>query len=338
MNGQPRVYIGCYGDAEQATIHAFAFDADHGRLLPLQQLAGVGNASYLLPADDRLYAVSETATGEVVALAVDADGRLSEINRVSSGGDSPCYLAKTGNALLVANYFGHNAALLPLTVEGQVRKIVSEVRHQGASGVDVERQDAPHLHSITPSPDGRFALVCDLGRDEIVVYRIDGQQLLPHGVVSTAPGDGPRHLLFDAAGRFVYVVGELTSTVLVYAWQDGALVHRQTISSLPAGFAGANTGAELQLSPDGAFLYASNRGHDSIATFRVADGLLEVVGQTHCGGQMPRNFALSPCGGWLLVANQASGNLALFARAADGVLTQAPLDVQLDRPVCVKFA
>ncbi|WP_432719588.1 lactonase family protein [Jeongeupia wiesaeckerbachi] len=338
MNGQPRVYIGCYGDAEQATIHAFAFDASQGRLLPLQRLAGIANASYLLPVDGQLYAVSETGEGEVCSLAIDAAGCLSLLNRVPSGGDSPCYLSRSGNVLLVANYFGHNAALLPLANDGQVQAMACEIRHQGASGVDAERQDAPHLHSITPSPDGRFALVCDLGRDEIVVYRIDGQQLLPHSVATTAPGDGPRHLLFDAAARFVYVVGELSSTVLVYAWQDGVLEHRQTLSSLPDDFHGDNTGAELQLSPDGAFLYASNRGHDSIATFRVVDGLLEAAGHTPSGGQMPRNFALSPCGGWLLVANQASGNLALFARDTAGGLMPAVLDIQLDRPVCVKFA
>ncbi|GHD68556.1 lactonase family protein [Jeongeupia chitinilytica] len=343
MTGSSRVYVGCYGDAEQATIHAFDFDAEAGALLPLQTLAGIANASYLLPDGDMLYAVSETAEGEVCTLAVDPSGRLSLLNRVGSGGDSPCYLSRTGpadgGALLVANYFGRNAALLPLSVDGRVQAVASEVRHQGASGVNAERQDAPHLHSITPSPDGRYALALDLGRDEIAVYRIDGTSLVPHGTAATAPGDGPRHLVFDRAGRFAYVVGELTSTVLVYTWHDGVLEHRQTVSSLPAGFAGDNTGAELQLSPDGDFLYASNRGHDSIAVFRVNDGLLEAAGHASCGGQMPRNFALSPCGRWLLVANQASGSLVLFVRdAASGALTRSGTTVAIDRPVCVKFA
>ncbi|AOY00079.1 lactonase family protein [Jeongeupia sp. USM3] len=346
MTGLSRVYVGCYGDAEQATIHAFDFDAEAGVLAPLQSLSGVANASYLLPGGDKLYAVSETSEGEVCTLAVDPQGRLALLNRVGSGGDSPCYLSRAGSgggpaggALLVANYFGHNAALLPLDHDGLVQPLAFEVRHHGASGVNAERQDAPHLHSITPSPDGRYALVCDLGRDEIAVYRIDGTTLLPHGVAATAPGDGPRHLVFDAADRFVYVVGELTSTVLVYAWHDGGLEHRQTVSSLPAGFAGDNTGAELQLSPDGRFLYASNRGHDSIAVFRVNDGQLEAAGHAACGGRMPRNFALSPCGRWLLVANQAGGVLVLFSRdVASGALTPAGEAIAVDRPVCVKFA
>ncbi|BCL75954.1 3-carboxymuconate cyclase [Jeongeupia sp. HS-3] len=340
MTGPTRIYLGCYGDADEATIHVYDFDATSGQMAPLQQFAGIVNASYVLPdvANARLYAVSETGEGEVCALAIGSDGRLSLLNRQASGGDSPCYLSKVGNALLVANYFGHNAALLPLAADGLVLPMAGEVRHNGASHVNAERQDAPHLHSITPSPDGRYALVLDLGRDEIAVYRIDGQQLVPHGQTATAPGAGPRHLVFDAAGRFAYVVNELTSEIAVYAWHDGQLEHRQTISSLPVGFEGDNTGAELQLSPDGTFLYASNRGHDSIAIFRVVDGLLEAAGHVPCGGQMPRNFALSPCGRWLLVANQASGVLVLFARdIASGALTQTAMSAKLDRPVCVKF-
>jgi 6-phosphogluconolactonase len=219
------------------------------------------------------------------------------------------------------------------------------VQHQGSS-VNRERQAGPHAHYIAPDPGNAFALACDLGLDKVLVYRLGGEQAALVGndppSVTVEPGSGPRHLAFHPDGRHVYLVNELASTVTVFEYeaQTGTLKELQTISMLPQDFKGQSTAAEVQVHPSGQFVYASNRGHDSIAVFAVErkDGRLRVVERVPCGGRTPRHFALDPSGSRLLAANQDSDNIVVFRVAKDsGLLAPAGQELKVGAPVCVVF-
>ncbi|NJN17316.1 MAG: lactonase family protein [Oscillochloris sp.] len=313
------ILVSGYAAADQPGIHAFTYHPTAGTLTPLGQYAGVRNPSFLRlhPAGHTLYAASEIAAGEVHALALSRDPwQLQPLNLQPSGGATPCHLAVTpdGCWVIAANY-GGTVALLPIDDTGALGAPADVVQHQG-NGPRSDRQDGPHCHSATISPDGRFAIVADLGADVLVIYRIDGiaGRLLRHDVVKAAPGAGPRHIAVHPDGRVMYVINELDCTVTVYGYDPviGSLHYRQTIPTLPPG-APRSDAADIQVSPDGSRLYASNRGHNSIAIFAIdSDAMLREVALRPCGGDWPRNFALLPGNRHLLVANQHSNAVALL--------------------------
>jgi len=352
-----RLYVGTYTDPQRPLgIGLCEFDPQEGRLRLVEAYTEIENPSFLtLSADgSRLYAVSETETyegqegGAAVAFAVEAGtGRLTRLNIRATHGGAPCHVSldRSGRLLMVANYLGGSVTVFPLEADGSLGAQAQLMRHEGALGPNAERQEAPHAHSALPDPANRFALAADLGRDRLLVAAIDGaaRRLEPHGEAALAPGDGPRHFVFSADGRFVYLVNELSCTVtaLAYDAEAGRLDAVQSLPTLPAGFSGENTCADIHLSADGRFLYASNRGHDSIAIYAVdADsGLLGSAGFQPTLGRTPRNFALAPGGGYLLAANQDTDNITVFRiDAATGALTDTGHALELPRPVCLVFA
>ncbi len=357
LSAEYLVYIGTYTRGESKGIYAWRFDPATGRLAELGLAAEAVNPSFLAvhPNGRYLYAVSEVAefaggkSGAVNAYQIDRQtGKLALLNQVSSRGTGPCYVAfdATGRCLLVANYGSGSVAALPVAPDGRLREASAVVQHTGSS-VNPRRQREPHAHSIQASPDNRFVLAADLGVDKLLVYRFDpaGGSLEPHDPPFAAlpPGSGPRHFAFHPSGRYVYVINELASTITAFRWEakSGRLRELHSVSTLPEGFAGENTTAEIRVHPNGRFLYGSNRGYDSIAVFAVdpKTGLLFAGGQTPSGGRTPRNFNLDPSGRYLFAANQNSNNVVIFRVDPDaGHLIPTGRQLKVPAPVCVRFA
>jgi 6-phosphogluconolactonase len=294
-----------------------------------------------------LYSVSESP-GLAVGYAVEGDsGRLRALHPTPApGAVGPCHLAvdASGRTLLVANYDGGALSISPLGADGSIGT-PSIIRNFGRS-VDPVRQLASHVHAVILSPDNRFVIVCDFGLDKIFTYRLDAASatLVPASpaYVAAAPHSGPRHMVFGADGLHAYVINEMACTVVAYDFDPlgGSLVPRQTISTLPADFAGQSTCAEIRMHPNGRFLYGSNRGHDSIAVYSIEPntGFLSLVEIVPCAGKTPRNFTLSPDGKWLVCANQDSDSLAVFrVDDASGRLTLNGPVTKVPAPVCVVF-
>jgi 6-phosphogluconolactonase len=350
------VYVGTYTDHGSKGIYSYRFDASTGQLSPLGLAAESAEPSFLaVAADGRfLYAVNELSSfngkpgGAVSAFSIQADsGKLTLINQVSSDGEVPAHLTldKSGKHILVSNYDGGSVAVLPVQQDGRLGAASAFAQHKGSS-VNPKRQKSPHAHAIALSPDNRFALVADLGLDEILVYRFDaakGTLGTEPQIAHTAPGAGPRHLVFAPNGRFLYVINEMQSTVVTYSYDDatGRLRELQTISTLPKSFKGENTAAEIAIDPSGKFLFASNRGHDSIAVFAIDSkkGILSPVEIDSTRGKTPRDFALDPTGSWLLAANQDSDEIVIFRiNLSNGHLTPSGKTFHVFSPTCITFS
>src|SRR5580693_9441942 len=353
--GQYLAYVGTYTDHGSKGIYSYRFDSSDGKLTSLGLAAQSAEPSFLA-ADSGgrfLYAVNETEsyngqpTGAVSAFAIQPDtGKLSLLNQVSSRGADPAHITldQTGKYALVSNYNAGSVAVFPVLKDGRLGEATSFVQHKGSS-VNPQRQEGPHAHAIALSPDNRFAVVADLGLDELLVYSFDsakGTLGANPQVAKASPGAGPRHLAFSADGRFLYVINELQSTVVTYSYNatTGALHELQTISTLPRTFSGNSTAAEIEIHPSGKFLFASNRGDDSIAVFAIdsATGTLTHVENDPIGGKTPRNFAIDPTGSWLLAANQDSDNIVVFhIDQKTGHLTPTGDVFQIPSPTCLKF-
>lgn len=351
-----RVYIGTYTRGGSQGIYLSELDLAGGRLAPAELAAKLANPSFLAihPGRPLLYAVGEIGdfqgkkTGAVNAFSVDpTTGKLALLNQQSSQGTGPCHAVvdRNGRNVLVANYGGGSIACLPIREDGSLGQATSSIQHEG-SGVDPRRQEGPHAHSINLDAAGRFALVADLGLDKILVYRFDAAdgKLTPNDPPWTklAPGSGPRHFAFHPSGRYAYVISELSSmvTALQYDAGRGTLTALQTVSTLPEGFDGRSTTAEVQVHPSGRFLYGSNRGHDSIACFAVdaATGKLSPLGHQSTQGKTPRNFSIDPTGSYLLAANQSTDNVVVFRiDPKTGELRPTGHSISVAMPVCVKM-
>lgn len=344
------MYVGTYTKDASKGIYAYRFQASTGRVEPLGLGAEAEHPSFLAvgPGEKFLYAVNElSGEGRVSSFSIDhKTGRLKFMNSASSGGSDPCHLAVAEKWLAVANYGSGTAAIFELGRDGSIARMSDLVQHEG-SGPDPKRQQGPHAHSVDFSRDNRFLFVSDLGLDSIVVYRMDSEA----GVLSRQnalrvrgePGSGPRHLSFHPNGRFVYGVNELNSTVSGYQFDAlrGALTPVETVSTLPRAFSGFNLAAEAAVDSSGRFLYASNRGHDSIAVFVIAEsrGTLRPCGHFPAGGRTPRHFALDPGGKFLLAANQDSSVITFFrANRKTGALTATGSALHVPSPVCIVFA
>jgi 6-phosphogluconolactonase len=284
----------------------------------------------------------------VTAFAVDPDtGGITLLNRQSSCGVSPPYVSvhPSGRYAFAANYASGHVCALPIHDDGTLGEATSVILHAG-SGPVPNRQAGPHAHFITPDPTGRYVLACDLGIDKVMVYRFDPDdgKLAPNDPPFAAlpPGSGPRHLAFHPGGGFVYVINEIASTLSAFAYDgaQGAMQLLQTISTLPEGFGESNSCAQIVAHPNGRFVYGSNRGHDSIASFAVDEttGRLTPIGHEPTRGKTPRNFNLDPSGAFLYAANQESDTIVVFRVDADtGRLTPTGDVIENPNPVCVIF-
>jgi 6-phosphogluconolactonase len=350
------LYVGAYTARGSKGIYIFGFDETAGALEPLGLAAELPNPTFLCvhPNGRFLYAVSEVRefgdrrNGAIYAFATERDtGALTPLNAQPSGGAGPCHVSidRTGRLALAANYASGSVVALRVAADGRLGPATATLQHHGHS-VHPERQTAPHAHSITPSPDNGFALAADLGIDRILVYRIDPEsgRLWANDPPSAPvkPGAGPRHLAFHPNRPFVYVITELDNTVVAFEWDcaRGALRERQTISTLPSGFAGVSCASEVQVDAAGRFLYGANRGHDSLAVFRIneSSGLLSPVGHTPTQGGHPRHFVMHPSGEWLLVANQDSDSIVVFRRdPVTGQLAATGHSAAVSMPVCLVF-
>lgn len=356
-DGQYYVYVGTYTAKDSKGIYAYRFDAVSGETSPVGLVAATENPSFLAvhPSGRFLYAVNETdkfngkPTGAVSAFSIDRKtGKLKLLNQVSSLGQGPAHLSvdKSGRYVLVANYDGGSAAVFPIGKDGRLGEASAFVQHTGSS-VNRERQASPHAHEIVVSNDNRYALVADLGLDELLVYKFDAAQgsLTPNDpkFAKISPGAGPRHIAFHPDGRFVYLINEMQSSIdgFSYEAETGTLRLLQTLPTVPRGFTKNNDGAEIAIDSAGKFLYVSNRGHDSIAVFGVdsRNGTLSPVEDIPSGGKTPRDFAIDPTGAWLFAANQDSNNIVLFhVDPRTGRLTPAQRELRVTAPVCVVFA
>jgi 6-phosphogluconolactonase len=354
--GSYLVYVGTYTGPESKGIYALRFDPVSGQTTSLGLVAETANPSFLAidPSQHYLYVANEVGdyqgaqSGGVSAFALDRKtGKLTFLNEVASGGAGPCHVAldKTGKYVLVANYDGGSVAAFPVLPDGRLGEASAVVRH-GGHGPNAERQEGPHAHEIQLTRDNRFAIVADLGLDELLVYRFDPAQgaLAANDppFAKAEPGAGPRHFVFHPNGKFVYTLNEMGGSITAFAYdaRKGALRNLQTISSLPEGFQGKNESAEIVAGPSGKFLYASNRGPDTIAVFAIdsAKGTLKLLEHVPTKGKTPRNFAIDPTGRYLLVANQESNSIVVFRiDPKTGRLTGTGQVLEVPSPVCVVF-
>jgi 6-phosphogluconolactonase len=352
-----RVYVGTYSRDGSEGIYRTELDLASGTLSAPALAAKAVNPSFLSihPSGKFLYAVGETAdfagkkTGGVTAFAIDAKtGDLTALNQQSSEGSGPCHLVVDGSGknVLVANYGGGSVACLPIGPDGKLAPASAAIQHKG-SGANPARQQGPHAHSINLDAANRFAFAADLGLDKVLIYRFNAAagSLVPNDPphASVAPGGGPRHFAFHPSGKFAFVNNEMLSTVTAFAYDAdrGALKELQTLSTLPADFKGNNSTAETQCSPDGRWVFVSNRGHDSIAIFSVdaATGRIAAAGHAPAGGKTPRNFGVDPTGAYVVAAHQDSGTVSVLRiDAAAATLKPTGSTIRVARPVCVKFA
>ena len=353
-------YVGTYTqemshvpESKGKGIHLFEFDADRGILTDTGMVYDVANPSYLSISHNQqyLYATSEVGAGYVSAFVIDSSsGALSYLNQQSTYGSATAYVSvdREDQYVFAANYWdGQSIAMLPINDSGGLSAASSTYEHTLVAAKTVpSRQDKSHSHCIISTPDNRFVLVCDLGLDKIMVYQLDAQnhQLVPHDIpfFDMHAGAGCRHVIFHPTHNTVYVINELDSSVTVLSFDaiDGQLKYQQRISTLPQSFTGYNSTSDIHVSPDGQYLYAGNRGHDSIAIYAIHKntGQLTYLDHQTTGGKTPRNFAIDPSGTIVLVANQDSHNIVSFRRNPQtGLLTQLST-IECPTPVCLKIA
>ncbi|MFO0925510.1 MAG: lactonase family protein [Gemmataceae bacterium] len=351
--GKVLVYVGTYtAGTKSQGVYRMELDLASGALSTPTLAGKTTNPSFLAlhPSGKYLYAVGEVWSargGTVTAFAIDAAGDLTPLNQQSSEGAGPCHVTvnKDGTYAFCANYGSGSAAALPIAANGRLGKATGVVQHKGSS-VNKSRQEGPHAHSINLDPTGRFAFVADLGLDKVMIYRFDPAKgtLTANDppFVAVKPGAGPRHFAFHPSGKFAYVINELDSTVTAFRYDAaaGALEAIDSVSTLPKGYKGNTSTAEVVVHPSGQFVYGSNRGQNSIAVFTVdaETGKLTPAGRQGKDVKVPRNFAIDPTGSFCLVANQDGHSVVVFRiDAKTGALTPTGHQARIDAPVCVRF-
>ena len=331
-------------------IYAFDFDSSTGKLTDKRVAAETPNPSWVAihPNGKFVYAANESGKeSTVTAFSLDArSATLTQLNQLPSLGEDPCYLSfdRAGKFLFVANYTSGTVAVFPILADGKLGEHTAVVKDAGALGPRKDRQEGPHAHWVQASPENRLVFVSDLGLDAILIYRFDAAKgtLTPNDPpsVKLAAGAGPRHVAFSPNGKFAYVVSELNSTVTAFSFDgaNGAFSEFQILSTLPAQTSGRNDTAEISVDPTGKWLFASNRGRDSIAVFSInpSNGALTAAGDFSTGGKEPRHFAIDPTGRFLLAENQNSNSIAVFRiDAATGSLTKVSEADDVPSPVCL---
>jgi len=367
MANETLVYVGTYTEpilfgtgrilqGKGEGIYIYRLDLSSGVMERIGKATGITNPSYLAFDSTRrfLYAVNELKTyedkptGTISSFAVDPKtGKLEFLNKRLTHGTDPCHVLvdKKGKYVFVANFMSGSICVLPVLDDGSLGEASDFIQHQG-SGIDPARQKGPHAHAVTLDRTNRFAFVPDLGLDKLMVYKFDPRRgmLEPNDVpwIKMKPGAGPRHIDFHPGGRFAYLINELDSTLaaLSYDGRKGTFNVLQIVSTLPEGFSGESTCADVQVSPSGAFVYGSNRGHDSIVIYKIdlRTGRLTTVGHVPTQGKTPRSFGIDPTGRYLLAANQDSDTIVTFqVNPKTGNLLPTGHVTQVPTPVCVKF-
>ncbi|MDE2999780.1 MAG: lactonase family protein [Gemmatimonadota bacterium] len=334
-----------------AGISVYRLDLSTGDLAHRNTVSDVKNPSFqaVHPSNRFLYSVAEVNDGGAIhAFEIDpATGALGSLNHQSSMGAGPCHVSvdATGRVVLAANYSSGGVAALPINDDGSLGEANSVYQHEGSS-VHPGRQQGPHAHSITIDPGNRFAVSADLGIDKVLVYRLDAekQTITPNDPpwVDVQAGAGPRHFAFHPNRKHAYLINELDNTAVAYAYDEdrGVLETVQVISTLPSDFTDTSYCADIHVSPDGRFVYGSNRGHDSIVIFEVDPdtGRLSVVDYESTRGEFPRNFALDPTGRYLFAANQNTDNIVTYRiDGHTGRLTATGQQAETPQPVCINM-
>jgi 6-phosphogluconolactonase len=346
--------VGTYTAGKSEGIYVYSFNSKGEA--SLVSSVKTSNPSYLVVSPDQkfVYAVNENADtipnangGGVTAFAFDTqNGTLTQVNQQASAGNHPCYIAinKTGKWLAVGNYSSGTVSILPIEKDGSAGAPAQVIKHNG-SGPNTERQKSAHVHASVFAGDDHFLYVPDLGIDKVVKYNFDAAtgQLSPAAqpFLPVLPGSGPRHIEFTKDNNFAYLMEELTGTVTAFKNSNSNMTAIQIISSHPDGYVGKLGSADIHVSPDGKFLYCSNRGEsNTIAIFAIAKatGKLTLLGHQSTMGLTPRNFNFDPTGNFLLVANQQSDNIVIFSRDKNtGLLTYTGKQIEVPNPVCIKW-
>ncbi len=332
------MFVGTYTKGSSKGIYTYRFDSATGKATPLGLAVETPSPSWItLSADHRfLYAANEEGAGAVSAFAVEGDsGKLRLLNTRPSHGNDPCHLAidHTGKFLYVANYTGGTVAMFSINPDGSLADNPKVETLKGSS-VNKQRQQSPHPHSVNVMKDGRL-VIPDLGQDKFLIYKADLTPDQP-AFVSIKAGTGPRHLALHPKGNVIYVTTEMGSTI--FALSHDNMTELQSISTLPKDFTGTSSGAEIMINPNGKYLYASNRGADSIAVFSTdSKGLLKLIETVPTQGKTPRGFRLDPTGKWLIVGNQDSDNMMIFKIGGNGKLTPSGSLITIGAPVAFEF-
>jgi 6-phosphogluconolactonase len=344
------VYFGSHGIGPLDGFSVAHFDSDTGRLTTPQLLTNAAAPAYFVihPDGKHLYTCNSAPASDISAYSIDpVTSKLTFLNKKPTGGGDPSYdcLDATGRYVMVANYDGGSIAVYALNPDGSLGERTAFIQQVGTS-VNRERQSHARAHSIRVDPSNRFVVVADLGADKVFVYRFDARtgKLEPNDppFATVQPGLGPRHTVFNKTGNRMYLINEMGSNVIRFSWdaEKGVLKELDTVSALPGDFHGTSTSAELLMHPSGKFMYATNRGHDSIAVFSVNSdsGQLTLIQNISTQGKIPRNCELDPTGKWLLVTNHDTNNAAVFSiDAQSGKLTSAGEPVNVRFPFCVRF-
>ncbi|MDG2408115.1 MAG: lactonase family protein [Pirellulales bacterium] len=343
-------FVASYGNGDKGAIHTLALDETTGRLTPKHRYGDIQYAYYLALSPDgkTLYATHGKPTGGgarrefVSAFRVAEDGSLSLLGSRPAHGKSACFVDTNGKVLVLANYQGGTVVSYPVAADGSLGARSSLIQHTGSS-VNAERQEGPHAHAALFGPSGKRVFVPDLGADRIFSYRANRDSATltptPQKPVASNAGAGPRHVRFHPNQHWMYGIDELSGSITRYDFdiETGNLIRRETITTLPENFTGENWCADLAITPDGRFLYGTNRGHDSIAAYRIGKGgLLEPISITSSGGKSPQNLEITADGRWLLVANMSGGNVAVFAiEPATGKLSKSATRYPIAHPACI---
>ncbi len=343
--------IGTYtASPESDGLYVYDFDSQSGIAKFKSKIAGVENPSYLdISRDGKyLYAVNEVRNGGISSFTFNrSTGNIGFINHVSSGGSSPCYItADDKNRYVFAgNYGSGSLCAVPLKEDGSLGDDIQFIRQEGSS-VDKGRQEGPHVHCTVISPDKKYLLTANLGTDKVYIYRLNAanisQPLTPAdpAFISVKPGIGPRHIVFHPDSKFAYLISEMGAVITVFDYEDGKLHEKQMITMISPDFKGRVSAADIHVSPDGKFLYASNRGDaNELVIYKIdKKGELQYISRQGTMGKTPRNFVIDPTGNFLLVANQDSNEIIIFKRdQKTGMLTPTGEKIQVSRPVCLKF-
>lgn len=345
--------IGTYtAPGKSEGIYVYEFDASSGKASYKNKVTGITNPSYLAISTNQqfVYAVNEAGPGKGSVSSFNFDkqsGALTLLNQKPSGGDGPCYVSvdKAGKNVFVANYSGGSFSALPVMADGRLSDATQTIVFE-SNGLGKGQQAKPHAHSANLSPDEKYLYVSDLGNDQIMAYHYSADLSVPlspskHGNINLPQGNGPRHFEFHPNKKFGYSVQELSCDVVAYRYKKGKLTHLQTISGLPEGYTGRRWAADIHVSPDGKFLYSSNRDDaNDIAIFAIGkNGKLTSLGRHSSLGKAPRNFVIDPTGNFLLVANQNSDSVIILKRNKEtGMLSDTGGKIEVGSPVCLKFA
>jgi 6-phosphogluconolactonase len=348
QNADYYLFVGTYTLKTSEGIYVYKFNTQTGDFTPLSHTKGIKNPSFLaISPNQRFLYAAEGKSGESVrAFSIEMpSGNLTLLNTQSSVGVGPTHLQvdKTGKWVIVGNYTTGNLSTLPIKSDGSLGKALQTIQHEGKS-INPERQNQPHVHSVNIAPNNTDVFVPDLGIDKVMTYRFDAEtgQLTAGNppFITTAPGAGPRHFTYHPNGKFAYVIQELDATTTGFRYKKGTLIPFQTVKNLPDDYTGLKSSADIHISPDGKFLYGSNRAHESLVIFSIhpKTGQLTLVGHQPVNGKTPRNFAIDPTGNFVLIANQDSDNITIFSRDKQtGKLAFTGKEISVSMPVCLQF-